>query len=350
MVMPDRIRWIYRDPQGNTQGPWSGLEMHDWYRAGFFSPELLVKKVEDADYEPLAQLIRRIGNSREPFLVPQIGIPGPPTSQSGNWPSQSLPALTSPVAPAVQPPFAGSFPSFGTTLTAEQQNALEQRKQEEQYLMARQKEHLAQQQMLMKLQTQSGQGLRQQPLQHQQSTQSLNSQPSFGNIATPGGFQSSPLQGLSQTGPGVAATLEQAFTTGAVGSGPEDLSRKLDKMSLDQDIGHNTFPERAHYGELEDENQRIESMLRDRAMLAHEQAEENRLGDLSNETEFLTNQRLQEFRNLRQQFESEALSQSDMHDLDSEHYNQGTSQGELSLPQTDMSQVIQPDAQGSFKR
>jgi PERQ amino acid-rich with GYF domain-containing protein len=34
-----------------------------------------------------------------------------------------------------QPPFPGSFPSFGTTLTAEQQNALERRKQEEQYLM-----------------------------------------------------------------------------------------------------------------------------------------------------------------------------------------------------------------------
>jgi PERQ amino acid-rich with GYF domain-containing protein len=51
MVMPDRMRWIYRDPQGNTQGPWSGLEMHDWYKAGFFSPELQVKKLEDTDYE-----------------------------------------------------------------------------------------------------------------------------------------------------------------------------------------------------------------------------------------------------------------------------------------------------------
>ena len=48
MVMPDRMRWIYRDPQGNTQGPWSGLEMHDWYKAGFFSPELQVKKLEDS--------------------------------------------------------------------------------------------------------------------------------------------------------------------------------------------------------------------------------------------------------------------------------------------------------------
>ena len=190
MVMPDRMRWIYRDPTGNTQGPFSGLEMHDWYKAGFFSPELQVKKLEDTDYEPLAQLIRRIGNSREPFLVPQIGIPhgqpaapgvlGAPTpgSQPGNQP----------------PPLGNSFPSFGTTLTAEQQNALERRKQEEQYLMARQKEHLAQQQAYMKQFPMSGMPMYPQQLHHHSSAHSLQSQPSYGSITSPGGFQPSPGQ------------------------------------------------------------------------------------------------------------------------------------------------------------
>lgn len=147
MVMPDRMRWIYRDPQGNTQGPWSGLEMHDWYKAGFFSPELLVKKYEDNEYEPLAQLIRRIGNSREPFLVPQTGIPHGAAATPA-W------SATNANTSGSQPPFAGNFPSFGTTLTADQQNALERRKQEEQFLMARQKEHLAQQQLAQRLQMQ----------------------------------------------------------------------------------------------------------------------------------------------------------------------------------------------------
>ena len=110
----------------------------------------LVKKYEDTDYEPLAQLIRRIGNSREPFLVPQIGIPhgavsnnGPTAwASTGSGPTTSagpaaMPTTTNPAsAGGVQPPFASSFPSFGTTLTADQQNALERRKQEEQYLMA----------------------------------------------------------------------------------------------------------------------------------------------------------------------------------------------------------------------
>jgi hypothetical protein len=84
MVMPDRMRWLYVDPQGQVQGPFSGLEMHDWYKASFFEVDLPVKKVEDAEFEPLGQLIRRIGNSREPFLVPQIGVPhGPATTQAG---------------------------------------------------------------------------------------------------------------------------------------------------------------------------------------------------------------------------------------------------------------------------
>ena len=185
MVMPDRMRWVYLDPQGQTQGPWSGLEMHDWYKAAFFTPDLSVKKLEDAEFEPLGQLIRRIGNSREPFLVPQIGVPHGPASNPSGAPFAPVAAgaAPGPQAGAVQPPFAGAFPSFGTTLTAEQQNNLERRKQEEQYLMARQREFLAQQQVNMKQMQMQG-GLPS-VLHHHSSAHSLQSQPSFGSITSP---------------------------------------------------------------------------------------------------------------------------------------------------------------------
>ncbi|RDL30795.1 GYF protein [Venustampulla echinocandica] len=192
MVMPDRMRWVYLDPQGHVQGPWSGLEMHDWYKASFFTADLSVKKVEDSEFEPLGQLIRRIGNSREPFLVPQIGIPhGPPTTQAGTpfAPAATAPGTSAGQPGSVQPPFAGAFPSFGTTLTAEQQNNLERRKQEEQYLMARQREFLAQQQVNMK-QMQMG-GLPS-GLHHHSSAHSLQSQPSFGSMTSPIGMPSQP--------------------------------------------------------------------------------------------------------------------------------------------------------------
>ncbi len=190
MVMPDRMRWVYLDPQGQVQGPWSGLEMHDWYKASFFTADLSVKKVEDAEFEPLGQLIRRIGNSREPFLVPQIGVPhGPATTQAGApfAPTTAASGAASSQQGSVQPPFASAFPSFGTTLTAEQQNNLERRKQEEQYLMARQREFLAQQQVTMKqLQMQGGIPS---ALHHHSSAHSLQSQPSFGSITSPMGMQ-----------------------------------------------------------------------------------------------------------------------------------------------------------------
>ncbi|KAB8297659.1 hypothetical protein EYC80_001467 [Monilinia laxa] len=205
MVMPDRMRWVYLDSQGQPQGPWSGLEMHDWYKASFFTPDLSVKKVEDTEFEPLGQLIRRIGNSREPFLVPQIGIQhGPPTTQATPFASTATAPAVQPGS--VQPPFAGAFPSFGTTLTAEQQNNLERRKQEEQYLMARQREFLAQQQVSMK-QMQMG-GLPS-TLHHHSSAHSLQSQPSFGSMTSPismppqppmpgAFFETGPRPGLSQ--------------------------------------------------------------------------------------------------------------------------------------------------------
>ncbi|KAK8080926.1 GYF domain-containing protein [Apiospora hydei] len=138
MVMPDRMRWVYLDPQGQQQGPFTGLEMNDWYKANFFTPDLRVKKVEDPEFEPLGQLIRRIGNSREPFLVPQIGIPHGPATVPGPFSS---------TAGVVQPPLVGAFPSFGRTLTAQEQNDLERRKQEEQYMMAQQRDILSTQQL-----------------------------------------------------------------------------------------------------------------------------------------------------------------------------------------------------------
>jgi PERQ amino acid-rich with GYF domain-containing protein len=172
MVMPDRMRWTYLDPQGNVQGPFTGLEMNDWYKANFFTPDLRVKKVEDLEFEPLGQLIRRIGNSREPFLVPQIGIPHGPPAQGGPF---------SPNASGViQPPLVGAFPSFGRTLTAEEQNNLERRKQEEQYLMARQREFLSNQQAMGRMPMQGVPGLN-----HHSSAHSLHSQPSFGSMTSP---------------------------------------------------------------------------------------------------------------------------------------------------------------------
>ncbi|KHN99336.1 GYF domain protein [Metarhizium album ARSEF 1941] len=187
MVMPDRMRWVYLDPQGHMQGPFTGLEMNDWYKANFFTPDLRVKKIEDSDFEPLGQLIRRIGNSREPFLVPQIGIPHGPAPPGGPFNPTT--------GGGVIPPLSGVFPSFGRTLTAEEQNNLERRKQEEQYMMAQQREYMMRQQTMPKF-PMPGPGL-----QHHSSAHSLQSQPSFGSMTSPIGVPPQQQQPIGAVAP-----------------------------------------------------------------------------------------------------------------------------------------------------
>lgn len=322
MVMPDRMRWIYRDPHGDMQGPFSGLEMHDWYKAGFFSPELLVKKFEDPEYEPLAQLIRRIGNSREPFLVPQIGIPhGPPSTQPGNaWAGTT--ALSG-ASSAAQPPFANNFPTFGTTLTAEQQNALERRKQEEQYLMARQKEHLAATQQLLaarQAQTGVGHGILPHQLHHHSSAHSLHSQPSYGSITSPGGYQPSPTQG-PLPGASVPGLFDNSFrppvVPGLAPIGPgmdmfgginEDTTAMMTRLDLgrtgQQPLGTASLPLGPQHPESNAHVQQVVTMLGDRARIQREQTEHDkvqRAPHIEQQAAQASADRFQQFQELRVQ-------------------------------------------------
>ena len=314
MVMPDRMRWIYRDPQGTTQGPWSGLEMHDWYKAGFFSPELQVKKYEDADYEPLAQLIRRIGNSREPFLVPQIGIPHGSSAAVPNS-STAVPGAAPAITPsAAQPPFASSFPSFGTTLSAEQQNALERRKQEEQYLMARQKEHLAQQQVMLKQMQHMQGGMHGQQLHHHSSAHSLHSQPSYGSITSPTGYQPSPAQGPIQPPASQGFFEGLPRNAGPLGAGTESLSPVHEEdlpgfmerlgMGRGGQVGFGNGP----FGQDNQHQQQVTAMLQERARQQREQ-EQYDLLQRGNDDQRATAERLEQYHQLRAQEEQQQYQQ-----------------------------------------
>ncbi|XP_017019119.1 GIGYF family protein Gyf isoform X2 [Drosophila kikkawai] len=50
--------WFYRDPQTNVQGPFSPLEMTEWYRAGYFNENLFVRRFADNRFRPLGELIK----------------------------------------------------------------------------------------------------------------------------------------------------------------------------------------------------------------------------------------------------------------------------------------------------
>ncbi|KAI8883685.1 hypothetical protein K501DRAFT_333172, partial [Backusella circina FSU 941] len=60
-------QWLYRDPSGHIQGPFSSQDMQEWYQSGYFDISLMVKKQDTLYFEPLAALVRN--DPKTPFLT-----------------------------------------------------------------------------------------------------------------------------------------------------------------------------------------------------------------------------------------------------------------------------------------
>ncbi|KAI3376559.1 hypothetical protein L3Q82_017012, partial [Scortum barcoo] len=79
------MKWFYKDPQGEIQGPFTTVEMCEWFQAGYFTMTLLVKRGCDEGFQPLGDVIKMWGRvpfapgpSPPPLLVRQ---PPPPTQR-----------------------------------------------------------------------------------------------------------------------------------------------------------------------------------------------------------------------------------------------------------------------------
>ncbi|KAG9326640.1 hypothetical protein KVV02_006151 [Mortierella alpina] len=96
-------KWLYRDPSGSVQGPFLSEEMHEWYKGGFFSPDLLVKREQDQTFEPLGSLIRRVASDDQPFLTAGVIHQELPLQHSAASIRPSVPALAQNRQPLSQP-------------------------------------------------------------------------------------------------------------------------------------------------------------------------------------------------------------------------------------------------------
>ncbi|CEG70743.1 hypothetical protein RMATCC62417_06585 [Rhizopus microsporus] len=74
---PEDIKWFYRDTSGQVQGPFEAHEMQEWYKAGFFTPTLLLRRDDESVFEPLMTIIQKVGNDDQPFLTPRPSAAAP---------------------------------------------------------------------------------------------------------------------------------------------------------------------------------------------------------------------------------------------------------------------------------
>ncbi|EDO33168.1 predicted protein [Nematostella vectensis] len=75
-VQGDNIQWYYTDPQGKQQGPFTNAEMADWFKHGYFSMNLMIRRMTDEVFQPLGELIKSWGR------VPFHAGPQPPALKS----------------------------------------------------------------------------------------------------------------------------------------------------------------------------------------------------------------------------------------------------------------------------
>ncbi|XP_013767944.1 GRB10-interacting GYF protein 2 isoform X2 [Pundamilia nyererei] len=73
------LKWFYKDPQGEIQGPFSNHEMTEWFQAGYFTMNLLVKRGCDEVFQPLGEIVKIWG--KVPFTS---GSAPPPLQGDGD--------------------------------------------------------------------------------------------------------------------------------------------------------------------------------------------------------------------------------------------------------------------------
>ncbi|CCE83654.1 Piso0_004239 [Millerozyma farinosa CBS 7064] len=77
---PQSVEWMYLDSNGNEQGPFSSDLMQEWLSDGYLTPDLKIRRKEEAVFQTLHEYSCKVGNFVEPFkalppsLVSPLGV------------------------------------------------------------------------------------------------------------------------------------------------------------------------------------------------------------------------------------------------------------------------------------
>ncbi|TFK76721.1 hypothetical protein BDN72DRAFT_884418 [Pluteus cervinus] len=87
---PATIKWSYKDPSGQVQGPFPAELMQKWHDDGYFTPDLPMKRIDiDAHWSPLEELTRRTTGEKI-FLSPILAHAPPGLTRPVESPQQGF--------------------------------------------------------------------------------------------------------------------------------------------------------------------------------------------------------------------------------------------------------------------
>ncbi len=118
--------WVYRDPNWEVQGPFSKVDILDWFEGGFFPADLPIRHVSNpqADFKPLAAQIKIWAAAAPPGFARQKTQPAAAVSAQPATPAQQVPVEQPPLSAAVsghqtQPPSQADINRTYTLTTAD---------------------------------------------------------------------------------------------------------------------------------------------------------------------------------------------------------------------------------------
>lgn len=66
VLAPGAIQWIYLDASGQVQGPFDGVQMNGWFRAGWLPEDLQLRRIQDKEWITLGRLVQNLAQ-QNPF-------------------------------------------------------------------------------------------------------------------------------------------------------------------------------------------------------------------------------------------------------------------------------------------
>merc|ERR1712110_318602 len=120
--------WYYLDPQGNKQGPFSNSDMLDWFNAGYFPTELMLRRSVDKRFVQLLEMTKLY--ERVPFPL-------------GPWPNIPLPLENIDVLQKPNQEAVTTHRDQQTVVFQQQKQESDTRQREHQNMMLEQQKHEA---------------------------------------------------------------------------------------------------------------------------------------------------------------------------------------------------------------